>query len=71
MRDTICRPLTEDEAKPETREPLRIYPFTCKCGCDHFTLDWAMYTDLKGEPRVFCANCNSRVVPTEPMEFNA
>lgn len=66
----ICRPLTEEEAAPE-REPLRVYPFNCRCGSSHFVLDWAMYSDLSGEPRIWCANCNSRAMPTEPMEYNA
>ena len=66
-----CRPLTDEEAKPDERKPLRVYPFQCKCGSQLFNLDWAMYNDLQGEARIWCVNCNARVVPTEPMEFNA
>jgi hypothetical protein len=59
------------EHEKEKREPLRVYPFVCTCGSHHFTIDWAMYTEMDGGPVFHCAECQRYVVPTEPMEYRA
>lgn len=69
MRAVDARPLTEEEK--EVREPLRVYPFACGCGCRLFTVDWAMFTELVGNARIHCADCMREVHPSEPMEYNA
>lgn len=63
--------VTVAPAEADAREPLRVYAFHCGCGCPFFTAEWAMFSDLDGRARLYCADCKREAIPTEPKEYNA
>lgn len=53
------------EPQPDTK-PTKEFAYNCRCGHGMFIIDWVVYVNFKGHPRIKCAACDREQIVTEP-----
>lgn len=59
-------PLSDEQMRRKP-EATKEFPWACHCGCSTFVIDWLVYTDFRGEPRIQCCACGRAQIITEPV----